>query len=403
MLNINPYIFILLFLSIFKGSLANGDILLNLDSCKFCNKTIKSVQLPIWKNNIHFTPIIAWNNADKTQLGIAFYSKPKLENLDFVIAPMFGLGSKNLTGLAKANYNLSFKNSNEKMSFGIHLKRFSHIVFPEDLAYNKVEPSITFQFKPSKIKKLEKHSKSLQWRSSFIFFEHLTTFRNTEFYYVNELKFKYDFNKKTNNIWFEAIAKQGKNFGLLSAEINTNITYPTRKRNALHIRLFGGGFIFTTFDGTAPNAKLLLSGSTNHFTARFQKDFQLDQLYFDRNAQDPFFSKQVTLIDGAFRSVTSLGNSSKYLLALNICSDIPIPIPIETWVNLAMIDDGLRPNFAAEAGASVNLFDGFLQFHFPFITTKNIVENQKLLGITNFGKRISFSLDLMKLDALRKR
>ena len=90
-------------------------------------------------------------------------------------------------------------------------------------------------------------------------------------------------------------------------------------------------------------------------------------------------------------------------MALNICSDIPIPIPIETWVNLAMIDDGLRPNFAAEAGASVNLFDGFLQFHFPFITTKNIVENQKLLGITNFGKRISFSLDLMKLDALRKR
>ena len=381
-----------------KNSFANGSSYINLDSCKFCKKSIESVQIPIWKSKIHFTPLLAWNNYDKTQLGVAFYSKPKLKNLNFVLAPMFGLGAKNLTGIANFSYTFPLEKI-KSFELGFKSKRFSYTIFPEDLAYNKIEPF--FKVVLNKNPKTENHIQTFNFRSSLIFLEYLNKGRQTDFYYINELKYTYNFNQKKNNTWFEITAKQSQNFALLSGEINLDIDYPTRKKNALHLRVFGGGFLYSTFDGETPNAKFQMSGSTNNFLPQYQKDFQFDTYYIDRNAQDPFFSKQIAVIDGGFKSVTDIGNSNKYLLALNLSSDIPLPIPIEPWVNMAMIDNGTKPSFAAEFGASVNLFDKFIQFHFPFVTTKNILNNQKQLGINNFGQRISFSIDFMKLDKLR--
>lgn len=394
--------FLLVFFSfLYFVSLANGSSYINFDSCALCKKTFASVQLPIWKSKIHFTPVFAWNNSDKTQLGVAFYSKPKLKNIDFVFIPMFGLGSKNLTGIANFSYTFPLEKI-KSFELGFKSKRFSYVVFPEDLAYIKIEPFFEITLNKSKKEKQESHIQTLGFRSSLIFLEFLRKGRQTQFYYVNELNYKFDSNKEENNIWFQFTAKQSTNFASISGEANMEINYPTKRKNALYVRVFGGGFFFSTFNGDAPIAKFQMSGSTNSFLPQYQKDFQFDQFYFDRNAQDPFFSKQIARIDGGFRSVTDVGNSNKYLLALNLSSDIPIPIPIEPWANFALIDQGNKPGFAAEVGASINLFDKFIQFHIPFVTTKNIKNNQTILGINNFGQRISFTMDLMKLDKLRK-
>lgn len=391
------FIFLIIF---FNDSFANGESYVNLDSCNLCKKAINAVQIPIWKSNIHFTPIVAWNNSDKTQLGLAFYSKPQLKNIDFVVLPMFGLGSKNLTGIADFSYTFPLEKI-KSLEIGFKSKRFSYEVFPEDLAYNKFEPFIRLQLNKANQENIASHKQSIGFRSSFIFLEFLKNGRQTQFYYVNELDYIYDFDKTKNNFWAQIKLKQGQNFASISGELNLDIDYPTRRKNAFHVRLFGGGFLFSKFNGDAPIAKFQMSGSTNSFLPQYQKDFQFDNFYLDRNARDPFFSKQVAIVDGGFRSVTDIGNSNKYLLALNLSSDIPLPIPIEPWVNLAMIDDGIKPGFAAEVGASVGLFNKFIQFHIPFVTTKNIANNQKILGINNFGQRISFTIDLMKLNKLR--
>lgn len=395
------FLLFFVFSCFFKDVLANGTPILKLDSCSFCQKTINAVQIPLWKNKIHFTPVFAWNNYDKTQLGAAFYSKQKLKNIDFVFVPMFALGSKNLSGIANFSYTFPLEKI-KSFELGFKSRRFSYVVFPEDLAYNKVELFFEIELNKAKKEKLQKHEQTIGFRCSLIFLEYLSKGRQTQFYYVNELKYKYDFKQKKNNIWFQFLAKQSTNFASVSGEVNLKIDFPTKRKNAFRIRVFGGGFLFSKFSGNAPNAKFLLSGSTNTFLPQYQKDFQLDQFYFDRNAQDPFFSRQVAIVDGGFRSITSAGNSNKYLFALNLSSDIPIPIPIEPWANLALIDEGIKPGFAAEFGASIVLFDKFIQFHFPFVTTNNIKNNQSVLGINNFGQRISFSMDLMKLGKLRK-
>lgn len=382
---------------------ANGDTFLNLDSCKFCVKSIQTLQIPILKNKIHFTPILAWNNYDKSQIGLAFYSKPKLKNIDFVLLPMFGVGSKTISGIANFKYTHFLKN---KTSFdlGIKFKRFSYLIFPENLTYNKIQPFIVFNIE----NKLHKHKKVIGFQSSLVFLDFLYKGKQSDFYYVNNLFFKYDLNKKKENFWFQLDLKQSDNFMSLSGDFNLKIAYNTKKKNAFHLRLFTGGFLFLKKTNPlvipeTPNAKFLLSsnnspnlGSSKNAFVQYQNDYTFSNFYFDRNAQDPFFSRQInSKSDGGFKSITAVGNSNKYLLSLNMSTDIPMPLPVEPWLNVAMIEGAKNPSVCAEFGASLNLMNKFIQFHFPFVTTKNIANG-------GFVNRISFSLDLMKLDKLRK-
>ena len=361
------------------------------------------MQIPILKNKIHFTPIAAWNNYDKTQLGISFYSKKKLKNIDFLFLPLFSLGSKNITGIANFKYTLPLRKI-KSLALGFKSKRFSYLVFPEDLAYNKIEPFIKLNFKETK----NKHLKTIGFKSSFIFLEFLYKGRQTDFYYINQLFFKYDFNKKADNFWFQIDAKQSSNFTLISGEFNAQINYPTKKKNAFYARIFAGGFLYYLQTNSknlvpSPTANFLLSannrpylGSTTNAFTQYQLDYSFTNLFFDRNSQDPFFKRQIgSKSDGDFKSLTRIGNSNSYLFALNLSTDIPFPIPIEPWLNIAMIPDNLKPAIAVEFGASLNFMNKFIQFHFPFVTTKNISN-------TSFLESISFSIDLMKLYQLRK-
>ncbi len=368
-----------------------------------CVKTVQTLQIPILKNKIHFTPIAAWNNYDKTQIGIAFYSKKELKNIDFVFLPLFGLGSKNITGIVNFKYSFPLQKI-KSLALGFQSKRFSYLVFPEDLAYNKIEPFIELNFNESK----NNHLKSFGFKSNFIFLEYLYKGRQTDFYYVNHLFFKYDFNKKTDNFWFQIDAKQSTNFVLVSGEFNAKINYPTKKKNAFYARFFAGGFLYYLQSNSknlipSPTANFLLSannrpylGSTTNAFTQYQQDYNFSNLFFDRNSQDPFFKRQIgSNSDGGFKSLTSIGNSNKYLIALNLSTDIPIPVPIEPWFNMALIADNQKPAIAVEFGASLNLMNKFIQFHFPFVTTKNIAK-------PSFLENISFSIDLMKIDNLRK-
>lgn len=391
------------FVLFFITSKANGDTYLKLDSCDLCVKAIQKLQIPILKNKIHFTPIIGWNNYDKTQVGIAFYSKPKLKNIDFILAPLFGIGSKTLTGYAHFKYAVSIK-ENKLLKLGFLTKRFSYLAFPENLNYNKIEPFISF-----KIKNIteNKHQAQIDFKTSFVLLDYLYQGKQQEFYYVNHLSFKYDFNKTKDNFSAKIDLKQATTFVSVSGEFKTKINYPTKKHNAFYARLFVGGFLYNANFNTAnlapsPDANFLLSannrpylGNTTNAFTQYQEDYSFRNTFFDRNSQDPFFSRQIgTHSDGGFKSLTNNGKSKNYLVALNLSTDIPIPVPIEPWVNIALIEGINKPELAAEFGASLNLFNKFLQFHFLFVSTKNIAP-------IKFSDNISFSVDLMKLNELR--
>ena len=309
------------------------------------------------------------------------------------------MGSKTITGYAHLKYTRAIK-ANNLLKLGFQTQRFSYLAYSENLNYNKVEPFVSLQVK--NITK-NKHQAQIGFKTSLVLLDYLYKGKQQEFYYVNHLSVKYDFNKTKDNFITQIDLKQGSNFVSLSGELNAIINYPTKKYNAFYARLFVGGFFYLVETLQAPDVEFLLTannrpylGSGNSAHTQLQEDYNFRNFFLDRNSQDPFFSRQVgTNSDGGFKSLAKIGVINKYLAALNLSSDIPIPIPIEPWANFAIIEVANKPEPTVEFGASLNLMDKFIQFHFPFISTHNIAP-------TSFGENISFSLNLLKLDKLRK-
>lgn len=365
------------------------------------SKVIVSVAEKDNKSILSVMPIATWNNYDKTQMGLLLYSNV-FKKFDYVATPVFSPVSKTITGYSHFNYRFY----TEKISFlqtGVQAKRFSYLLFPQSLQYNKLMPNFILHFKEK-----NSHSKMLiGGKSHLIWLNYLLNGKQKEFYYVNELFLEYNIDRGKKNLDLIADVKQGELFANASATAHFQLKYK-KPNKALHLRFFAGTFLWDNKASNNINAPLpvfQLSGSTNQGGAHWlQKDYLFNEFYFDRNGIDPFFSNQVAIVDGGFKSITSLGNSRRWLSTVGIYSDIPIPIPVQPFVNIGMFSDPLTDfTLVAETGLTFTFFKDFMQFHLPIVTTKNIRENQRILGIETFYERISFTLDMSKIKHLQQK
>jgi hypothetical protein len=346
-------------------------------------------------------PSLAWNNYDKTQVGVVLYSNV-FRKFDYVLAPMYGTASNTISGYSRFNYRFF----GEKMTFlqtGMEVRRFSYLLFPENLQYNKLMPNFVLHFKER-----ESGAQMLVGaKSHLIWLEYLLGEKQSDFYYVNEAFFEYNIGKERKNLDLLGSVKQGEFFANASVLANFEWSYK-KPRKGLHLRFFAGSFLWDNKPSSnidAPLPVFQLSGSTNQGGFHWlQKDYLFNEFYFDRNGIDPFFSNQVAIVDGGFKSITSLGNSRKWLTTVGVYSDIPIPIPVQPFVNAGMYSDPFNDfTLVAEAGLTFTFFKDFIQFHLPVVTTKNIRENQRILGIETFFERISFTVDMSKLKHLQSK
>lgn len=367
----------------------------------------EKVKIPLIKKDgkkVFWTlPSLAWNNYDKTQIGLAL--GVKFENkFKFLALPMYGIGSKNLTGYLETRLNLDAHNL-MRYSFGLKAKRFSYLLFPEDLCYNMLEPELSLS--PTWPKK---GIVIFTFNSSLIWQEFILGGRKTEFFYFNRAKFSYQIeNPKwaTHNL---LSLEQGNNFGIASIKSSFRYKYQKRPDNALHLDAFFGTFLWNNRQSSninPPLAIMQLSGSTNSGIYWLQKDYAFQDFYLDRNAQDNFFSKQQNGSEGGFTCLTNLGNVNGTMLSFGAKTDIGLGVKLKRYFNIQAYlhlayakNKKLEGDIFAESGLSLFIWQDVFAFHLPFYLSKNIRENQSsIYGIDKgeWTKRISFSIDLLSL------
>ncbi|HHH50744.1 MAG TPA: M1 family peptidase, partial [Saprospiraceae bacterium] len=103
------------------------------------------------RSTLYYLPLVSWNKYDKGMLGAAFYNTIVPANkFEFVIAPMYALGSKSLNGLADLKYNILPKKTFQKITIGASWKSFNynynelHDYFSK---YQRLVPSLSFELK----------------------------------------------------------------------------------------------------------------------------------------------------------------------------------------------------------------------------------------------------------------
>jgi hypothetical protein len=203
--------------------------------------------------------------------------------------------------------------------------------------------------------------------------------------------------------------QQGNNFMGLWAEANFRISYK-RKNEGFFIRVFAGGFpvyFKDASDISSPLPRLYLSTvSNNTFAYWLQKDYMFDENFLDRNGRDRYLGRQVALTGGAFRSMTTFGATSKFMAVANFSSTTHRFFPIYPFVSTGVvINDLKKAEFAAEMGLSLAIIRNMIEIHLPLVTTKNISENQKIMGLNKWYQKFTFTLKLQMqkpLDMIRR-
>lgn len=371
-------------------------------------------------------PAIAYNKYDGIQIGAAFINlKQPVKHVDFTGTLFYGIKSKKVSGTANLDYYYKPKKSVvSTFKPGIRFQSFTYYDFEKPLKYHALHPEVELTLN-HRTEKLEKLEHKLAFRAHIIFKKDLTyeilgdedfilkdTLTN---YYVNVLS--YTFSRKDKNFPLTASIniEQSSNFVKSSIETNAFIRYQLKDYNTgVHFRMFMGAFLWRKIK--KPNAGYSLPGFNYNLTGTTgENNYKYDELYFGRNENEGFIANQITRNDGFFKTVAPLqspaiGETGNFLFALNTTIDFPIKyIPLKLFFDIGFTRDNIiQPNtppalkqFAYDGGFMFSFFNEGFEIYFPLFYSKEFKTYYKS-NAPKFGQRISFLLDLHKLELHKK-
>jgi hypothetical protein len=367
---------------------------------------------------VNYLPILGYNQYNKFMLGCAFYNYSFLQRkTEFTIAPMYAFGSKTPVGFADiTRYITQNNNVFQQITLSAKAKSFAYNyvdtkAFNENkgttinsfnLNYYKISGSIDFE-----IKKRVARSKITQ----HIGYTSTSLFVDNETYHIDFVDSSQSTirlqNKATiiNNFYYTLqntrvinpfdVAfnfQHNDQFGKASATLNYAIT--VKKNNSLDIRLFAGAFVYQT-QNIQHDYRFRMSGFNGG------QDYLFDYNYVGRNESNGVGFAQMVEKDGAFKVWTPLGQTSKWLVALNIKSPKVGKLPLKLYADIGAseFNESLyKDRFLYNVGLDICLWKNIIEIYVPFTYSKDIRTALEANNRGNFFDTIRFTLNLHNIN-----
>ncbi len=407
-------------------------------------KKLEPIRVPFFriienseKTGPAWTPIVGWNRYDGPMLGLAVYKGlVPAQKTEFVFAPMYAFGSEDLTGFSSVKLNIYPKKERiRKVSFGITAKAFNYNSLDSlrteggfestDLYYRRLMPfvkidlakSLTSQFYQT----IEFRSVLLQQRETEFVADTAGFFYDGNVWdesIFSELSWEIGDRRALNPYSLKLVLEDGRyddvfnknernNYLRASLEGNFAFTYE-HKRN-IDLRLFAGGFLVND----AKDRGSIFPGAYN-LTGQGFNDYRYDELYFGRSEVTGFWSQQIAQREGGMKialgSPFSEGRSNSFIAAANLSADLPqaLPgnLPIRPYFDIGYYDDkrfiSSDLEFADQlwwqGGLELRLAKGIASVYVPIVNAENVKDLYNGSGRDKFWERITFTLDLNKLN-----
>ena len=391
------------------------------------------------KNLFLVGPAFGLNSYDKLMVG-AFATNMKLPptKFQFLLAPMYATGSKDVKIFGLAYYSLYPKNVFRKIETGISYSTFTMDEFTDPdgnktfMAVEKVVPGIKFTLKE---KDPRSHfNRYIQFKTYLIREGTLRFFRDTaitgldtvitnkyrqlpENSVLNQLKLVIENNRVLYPYRGELKIEQGKDF--VRTAFTGNYFFNYAKKGGLDVRLFAGKFFYTssktfTKQFATDRYHLNMTGANGY------EDYTYSDYFIGRNKFEGVVSQQIMVRDGAFKVRTDLladkvGRTDDWLAAANFSSTIPdninplnllpIKIPLKVFFDIGTSADSWKPEsetdrFLFDMGLQIPLFKETINIYIPLFYSdvyktyiqSTIAKKNRLL------KTISFSIDVSNFN-----
>lgn len=375
-----------------------------------------------YKSNINWGPLYGWNAYDESMFGLAFYNTVfPHQSFEYIVAPFFGIGSLEPSIMALVQYNLFPKQGRfQKVTFGLRGRSFNFFSQDEiaySLRYSKWLPYVQVHFRQKPLSRfkhgLELHAAGL-WREKAGFsnngrFLGTTWERNTFVRAIYQGKndrvihpYRYQFMYEL--LEFDEFTGLNQ---YMRASVETQNQFTFGPNQHFYFRFFAGGHLKTP----GRNAGNIRPSAFNLVSQGFN-DLTYQDSYFGRNEASGFWSQQITVREGGFKTPIPkgfpLGRSNDYIIALNFKTDLPFfiqsPLRLRPYFDVGYFHDATPSGETAtfqeqllwNGGLALELLDGVVGFYFPFFSSSNL--GDRLAERGDYFNRISFAFDINRGD-----
>lgn len=358
------------------------------------------------KTQIFFSPIVGWNRYNQFMLGGAVYNALiPARPFEYLIAPMYAFGTKDLAGHADVAYNwyprLSFF---QKISLSVNASRYAYSSAFGGLNFNIISPTLHWV-----IKKSDKRSgleQQFTFRTLFITKavslsnETLGNFSiNNKLIYINDYVHRILNNRTLNPYSIVFNVQQGEGWAKASIESKYTITFKGKNKGFESRLFYGLGFVYRP--NVQGDYRFRLSGQTG------AQDYLYNETFLGRMdvPNQSFLGNQFTESDGNFKVYSPIGQSDRWILAANFKTSLHRKIPFKLYADIGTYFNARNAfptsrAFVYNYGVSLPLLNNVIEVYFPIGYSSDIRNYMDINGI-KWYERFRFTLNLRSLSPVK--
>ena len=332
------------------------------------------------KTNIFWTPMMAFNHADRVMIGAAFHNfGVPFKPFQFLVLPMYSVGRNTVGGVAELSTTFFPYKGPRSIKAGLSLKSFGIQDDPKGQTQSffvAITPYITLNLVPNRTPKGFSNDLTFKWlwrrdvlptasNSSFengLKVNHTLHWSKKRFSYESQLQFEAVLGY--SDVFFDIAS-----FARVSTTQSLTVNYLNRKlTRKMNFRLYGGYNLAynpgTTFYQAMGRYSISMFGAAGY------QDLFAENYYFNRAA---ITGAQYANDMGGFRTASdNLRMSNYWATSLNATVQLPIkPNIFVAFADFGIYDNGIKPSTLYNAGLGINLAD-VVGIYFPLVQSANM-------------------------------
>jgi hypothetical protein len=381
---------------------------------------------------IGLSPIAGYNRYDDFMLGALIHNINLPENnFEFLFAPLYAFGSKQLAGLGRVSYSWFPDNHFGRITLGVNAAHFNtnkatdtagHVLFEY---FSKLVPYIRLDFKPSNARstinrwidfktyliKEQNFDQYVDYPKDSLYHPNAVT---SSFRYVNQLSFNLQDNRALYPYSLRVELQQSELFYRINLTGNYFMNYSGG--GGLNVRFFAAKFGAWNNE----NISTLARYEPKLLGVDGEEDYLYQDYFIGRTAtyavdrpsipNQGFVAQQIMNRDGGLKlridDIDYLqGKSSDWVTALNFNTSLPsvifpFPVPIRIFFDVGTYSEAWQNNpstskFLYVGGIQLSLFRNLLNIYAPLVYSSDF---QAAYGGVSYGRKITFSIDIQNIQ-----
>ncbi len=301
-------------------------------------------------------PVYSFNVYDGITLGPKLYNKTVLpKTFHYSLKPQYAFKSKTLVGSASLIYNKRPEEGNlYSFKAGVAGSYFS---YTKDLFFKRISPFLIFSIRDKKdLRNNEKH---------FINIRNVTVDRDENLenplvetnYSVFNIKYVYSNPNLINYYRGDVDYQISSEFSKISTTLKYRKLFINNRQ--LNIRFFAGIFI---------RNKTNIDDDYFSFALDRPSDYLFDYNYYARSDESGFFSQQIIIAEGGFKSQLEPTFSNTWMATVNVSTNI------WKWIyaygDAGLVNNkGLGTKVLYDSGIRLSLLADYFEFYFPLYSS----------------------------------